>query len=179
MSKYPYIESRSNNGRPHTFTVFLDSQYTVDSTHPKYKAIIRAVKNEVPQDDIVALINSKRAVERISHGALEVTDYGIFYNGTPLNNVVVDRILLSLQEKDKDVKHLLNFLDRLMMNPIESAREELYLWLETSNLPICEDGCFLAYKNVRSNYKDIHSGRFDNSVGAVMPYMSNVDTDRS
>ncbi len=32
-------------------------------------------------------------------------------------------------------------------------------------IPITADGCFLAYKGVRADYKDVHSGIFDNSPG--------------
>jgi hypothetical protein len=34
-------------------------------------------------------------------------------------------------------------------------------------MPITDDGCFLGYKGVTNDYKDVHSGRFDNSVGAI------------
>lgn len=34
-------------------------------------------------------------------------------------------------------------------------------------MPITYDGCFLAYKSVRNDYKDLYSGTFDNSVGSV------------
>jgi hypothetical protein len=37
--------------------------------------------------------------------------------------------------------------------------------MEVGNMPLTSDGCFLAYKKVRSNFFDIHSGTFDNSVG--------------
>ena len=35
------------------------------------------------------------------------------------------------------------------------------------NLPVTEDGCFLAYKAVRSDFKDKWRGTFGNSVGQV------------
>jgi hypothetical protein len=45
---------------------------------------------------------------------------------------------------------------------------ELYGFLEKNNLPITPDGHFLAYKKVRQNYLDVHSGTMDNSVGKVV-----------
>jgi hypothetical protein len=62
---------------------------------------------------------------------------------------------------------MMKFLSNLMGNPSKRAVDELYDFLEAGELPITEDGCFLAFKNVRSDYKDIHSGTFDNSVGKV------------
>jgi hypothetical protein len=40
--------------------------------------------------------------------------------------------------------------------------------LEKNNLPITPDGYFLAYKKVRANYLDVHSGTMDNSPGRVV-----------
>ena len=44
---------------------------------------------------------------------------------------------------------------------------------------ITEDGHFLAYKRVRNNYTDLHSGRFDNTVGSNPAMLRNdVDDNR-
>ncbi len=59
------------------------------------------------------------------------------------------------------------------------SRRELYLFLEAANLPITDDGCFMAYKAVRGDFRDKHSGKFDNSPGVThqMP-REHVDDDR-
>jgi len=46
--------------------------------------------------------------------------------------------------------------------------DELYGFLEKNNLPITPDGHFLAYKKVRNDFLDIHSGTMDNSPGTVV-----------
>ena len=66
-----------------------------------------------------------------------------------------------------------------MLNPSNRAVEELYGFLEASSLPITDDGCFLAYKSVRQDYMDHHSGTMDNSVGSVVSMERNkVDEDK-
>jgi hypothetical protein len=40
--------------------------------------------------------------------------------------------------------------------------------LEKNNLPITSDGHFLAYKKVRKDFKDCHTGTMDNSVGKIV-----------
>jgi hypothetical protein len=51
--------------------------------------------------------------------------------------------------------------------------------LEKNSLPITPDGCFLAYKKVRNDYLDIHSGTMNNSVGQVVSMERNeVDDDK-
>jgi hypothetical protein len=51
--------------------------------------------------------------------------------------------------------------------------------LEKGGMPITPDGYFLAYKKVRANYKDCHSGTMDNSVGKTVSMERNaVDDNR-
>jgi hypothetical protein len=77
------------------------------------------------------------------------------------------------------VEPMVNFMENLMSNPSKRAVEELYAFLEKGNLPITADGCFLAYKKVRNDYLDIHSGTMDNSVGKTVEMERNeVDDDK-
>jgi hypothetical protein len=39
--------------------------------------------------------------------------------------------------------------------------------MQHKGIPLTDDGNFLAYKSVRKDYKDHHSGQFDNSPGVV------------
>jgi hypothetical protein len=61
-----------------------------------------------------------------------------------------------------------SFMENLMSNSSKRAVDELYGFLEKNNLPITPDGHFLAYKRVRDNYFDVHSGTMDNSVGKIV-----------
>jgi signal peptidase I len=66
-----------------------------------------------------------------------------------------------------------------MSNPSRAAVSELYDWLEKTSLPITEDGDFLAYKKVRDDYRDFHTGTWDNSVGRILTMPRNqVDDER-
>jgi hypothetical protein len=64
-----------------------------------------------------------------------------------------------------------------MQNPSNTAINELYLFLESGNLPITEDGHFLAYKKVKNDYYDIYSGNFNNAVGQVLSMPRNQVND--
>lgn len=52
-----------------------------------------------------------------------------------------------------------------MANPSKTAVDELYDWLEGTQLPITEDGHFLAYKKVRDDYLSFYDGKTSNRVG--------------
>jgi hypothetical protein len=66
------------------------------------------------------------------------------------------------------------FVDRLCANPRWESVEQLFTFLAHENLPITSDGCFIGYKAVRSDYRDKHSGSFDNSPGQ-QPRMRRAD----
>jgi len=60
-----------------------------------------------------------------------------------------------------------------MENPSRRAVNELYAFLEHKAMPLTPDGNFLAYKGVREDYTDWHSGKFSNKVGDVNEMIRN------
>jgi hypothetical protein len=152
--------------------------YTIDTDHPKYKQALDAVRRK-DWTGFVNLVNISQQVQSYFDGTnVEVKDGSINYHGQVIHNTLTKRILNFMRD---GLPHepLLNFFKNLMENPSKRAVDELYDFLEAGELPITEDGHFLAFKNVRSNYRDIHSGSFDNSVGKVCEMPRNgVDEDK-
>ena len=91
----------------------------------------------------------------------------VYYKGEPLHNTVTERIIEWI-DLTLDPAPMIKFLARLQDNPSKQSRDELMLFLEAGDLPIQEDGRFLAYKVVRNDFKDYFSGKMDNSVGAIV-----------
>jgi len=91
----------------------------------------------------------------------------ISYKGETVQNYMTTRMLELVQE-GIDIAPWALFMDNLMLNPSKPAREELYQWLEKANMPLTPDGHFLAFKKVRKDYTDCHTGKFDNSPGAFL-----------
>jgi hypothetical protein len=60
------------------------------------------------------------------------------------------------------------FITKLNLNPSARAVNELYTFLEHKFLPLTDNGNFLAYKALRSDYTDVHTGKFNNSVDNVL-----------
>jgi hypothetical protein len=88
-------------------------------------------------------------------------------------------MILQIQREGLDLTRWILFAENVYANPMPSAREELFLWLRDCQMPITDDGHFLAYKRVRSDYMDIHSGTIDNSIGNVVEMdRSKVDPNR-
>jgi len=96
-----------------------------------------------------------------------------------LHGTVVDRILQFMDE-DLPIQPLINFVKKSLQNPSYRSIEELYDFLEHRSLPVCEDGDFLAYKAVQSDYMDKYKGTFDNTPGLTVEMKRRkVDDDRS
>lgn len=152
--------------------------YAVDTDHPKYAQILDAVRGR-NWDEFVNLINISKQVQTYLDGTDAILDEGaINYRGQVISNTLTKRILNFMRD---GLPHepLLRFFKNLMENPSKRAVDELYDFLEAGELPITEDGCFLAFKNVRSNYYDIHSGKFRNQVGDTCEMPRNgVDEDK-
>ena len=97
------------------------------------------------------LLNKARAIVRRSMGTFTV-EGGVIYRGeTPVHNTVATRII-ELSDAGLPFMPAVRFLENILQNPSRSATEAGYKFLELKGLPLTEDGCFLAYKSVRSDY---------------------------
>lgn len=157
---------------PHTIsnqavTVFVDGHpRTFPSTHSSFDAIKVAILNG-DEDEVRVLSDVKANITKVTSGRVNIFDNEIQVDGRVVSGRLIDRILEMVRLGGQAIEGYVNFLDNLMDNPSKRAVDELYLFIEACDLPITEDGHFLAYKRVRNDYKDIHSGEFDNSVGAT------------
>lgn len=174
MSSLSYIITESGitaiiNGETHTIT----------SDNASYNEVLAAIIAKEDAEYIADLFRTANAIKRYTKGAVEISNDGtaLFYKGVEINNVVVDRIL-KFMTAGLPVDPLIAFLERLLANPSRRSIDELYKFLEHENLPITESGTFLAYKGVRDDYTDVHSGTFDNTPGNTHEMARNaVDDD--
>ena len=139
---------------------------SVEKTDPIYQDIIAAIRDE-DWDTVAALSNKPAAITRFGHGKFEVRDGHIFYNGTQVHNHVVDRIL-SFMNDGLDATPLLNFLEKLMGNTSRRCIEDLYAFMEHGNMPLDADGDFYAYKAIKADWTDKHTGKIKNEIGTTV-----------
>lgn len=176
----PFIYKQGREGRAGSITLNLNGKpYSFTESHGNFKQIVQALMNGA-WSKIADLIDIKKAIAKYTNGKVEILDSGeLHYDGAPLHNALTTRIL-DAYNGGGDFEFLTNFLNNLQSNPIQSARDEVYLFLDACNLPITEDGHFLAYKVVNNDYTDCYTGKFDNSIGTE-PEMKpeDCDTDRN
>ena len=157
-------------------TLFIDGEtQVINDGHMNYLKIREALADE-DFDRVRELINVAATINAFGDGKVTVEDGIVMYNGTALRNVITSRIIM-MQREGFNIAPMIAFLSNLMDNPSHRAVTELYGFLEKTDLPITEDGHFIAYKMVRNNYTDHHSGTFDNSVGTIVEMPRNEVND--
>lgn len=167
-------------------------QFTVSSDHPQHALIVDSLKKKTydlleelcsNSEELDKKIKAKRLERGLKAlgplvGKAEVRDGTVFVNDVPVHNVIAERII-SLVSRGFPVDPILRFLELVLQNPNAKAQLELYDFLSNRNLPLTEDGHFLAYKRVRDDWLDIYSGTIDNSVGRVVEIpREQVDSNR-
>ena len=97
------------------------------------------------------------------------------------SNPVVAFIKL-LKEKgtiDTEIERIKPFLINMFKNPFINAVEEIYEYCLAKDFEITEDGCLLAYKNVRKDFSSIYdNGETKHAIGQITK-VENFDTNRS
>lgn len=149
-------------------TAVIDGvQYTVANDNPVYGQVKDAIRKGERSDIVADLFRTAAAIGRYTGGEVVVVDGSLYYKGEEVHNHVVDRILEFMSDR-LPVEPLIKFLKNLLENPSKRAIDELYTFLEHKNMPLTDDGCFLAYKGVNHDYSDIYSGQYDNSPGKTL-----------
>lgn len=171
-----YIMSRER------VTIFHNGQsYSIHKDHHNYPEVVKILADQGKDADgdvLLSLVNAASALV-IRDDKFSIEDGVLYFEDMEISNGLVTRIS-NMSDAGQSVSHLEAFLKNLMRNPSETSIMELYEFLENNSLPITEDGYFLAYKRVRNDFTDIHSGTFDNSVGQTVKIeRSAVDDDRN
>jgi hypothetical protein len=158
---YPYLIQGSN-----IVVVIGNKSHTISKTHITYNKVLEAIKSQ-DWETIPDIIEPKKVVLNYGAGNVSIQGETLFWKGKALDTGLAVRMIQMLQE-GFPIEPMVAFMENLYNNPSHRAVTELYGFLEKNNLPITPDGHFLAYKKVRKDFLDCHSGTMDNSVGQVV-----------
>lgn len=170
MSSIPYIETVSG------YTFFLEGNpVSVDSSDARYTEVTNALRDNDMEQLRGILRDNKEAylLSKIStitqyfsdlkftitknslNDSEEVVSADVSYKGQPLPEVLKQKLIEMYKAGATDFSHLFNFIDNLLANPDKNSREQLYGFLVHKNMPITDNGTFIAYKGVRGDYYSI------------------------
>lgn len=170
---FPYLIQGSN-----IVVVIGNKSHTISKTHVTYAKVLEAIKAG-DWDTVKDIIEPKKVVLNYGQGNVSIQGEKLFWKGTEMHNALSRRMIQMLQE-GFPIEPLVLFMENLMQNPSKRSVTELYGFLEKNNLPITPDGHFLAYKKVRDDYLDVHSGTMNNAPGQVVEMERNqVDDDQN
>ena len=183
MTEHPYMLSNK------TVTIILNGkQFTYTSSQPYFdelKKLLSQPTDKIKWDEVVDIINAEEHLINYTGKNISVCNGRFYYRNTEgttielAENAIINRIL-DMQSKRKPFDNMLKFLDNLAANPDIVAINELYLFLSDCNMPITDDGHFLAYKKIRKDYTDCYTGTICNKVGTLVTMLrDNVDNDRT
>lgn len=158
---YPFLIQGDN------VVVVIDNKpHTINKTHITYQKVVDAIKAG-DWDAVKDAIEPKKIVLNYGKGNVSIQGETLFWKGKELHTSLAVKMIDMLRE-GFPIEPMVHFMENLYQNPSHRAVNELYGFLEKGNLPITPDGHFLAYKKVRANYLDCHSGTMDNSVGKIV-----------
>ena len=150
-----------------SITVVIGSKpHTISKSHITFQRVLDAIKAQ-DWDLVKDIIEPVKVVLNYGKGNVSVQGEQLFWKGKEMHNALSNRMIAMLQD-GFPIEPLVAFMENLMTNPSKRAVDELYGFLEKNSLPITPEGNFLAYKKVRADYLDIHSGTMDNSVGMIV-----------
>jgi hypothetical protein len=161
----------------HNITVNYQGQtHIVPRTDKLADQLIQAIRDK-RTDLIPNFVSNAKRVENFGKGNFTVKDDKIFIKGQQAPEVL-SRKIIDFTNQGLPHEPLLKFAENLLKNPSFRAVNELFQFLEKNNHPITDNGCFIAYKKVRSDFKDGWTGTIDNSPGLTVEVPRNaVDED--
>ncbi len=182
------------NKNANSVTVFVNgSVHTVPRDASNFTAVVEAIKLDdvdAVQKALDVLENIRSNVEEVVGEGVTVTEENVYVNGKALHNVLSQRIL-DLAREGFEVTPMVNFLKNLYKNPmvgivknpevlsllgltvdaagslVDKFIDDFYSFLSHRNLPLTDDGCFLAYKTVDGTYWSKAAGKMQLVKGTV------------
>lgn len=162
--KYSLIR---NDDSEANLTVVIDGEmFTAVMSHPHFDEILEKVI--AGDESVINLLNpsvvAARKFDRLSE-RVTVANGRVHFDGEQVDNALTEQVVRFINENVEDFKPLVNFFEKIMTNPQEHSREQLFRWLENHQFTITDEGDFLAYKGVKvSNdpeiqYQSISTGK--------------------
>lgn len=177
--------------------ILAGKKVRIEKTDLRYPNVLKALTlpKEEQEDAIALLVTPISTKINQIHGqnGFEVVDDEVFYKGEKLPNALVSKVK-SIIRDGLPLDHFEKFWENLEQNPTASSVTGLLEFLEYKELPITEDGCFLAYKGLQEDYWSISgntntkvvkgqvdsAGRIFNGVGEELEVRRrDVDDNRS
>ncbi len=154
-----------------------DDTRTFSLDHPEFEKYVAMWKDRLFDQLVESIFRNKKVVEKaFKDKGYTVKDGVVFINNRPVVDSIGKRII-NYAEENTSPERLIRFWDRLKKNPSYWCVQSLFDFLDRNNCPIGEDGRFMAFKCVRSDFKDKHTAKIDNTPGVKIPRFNRNEVD--
>ena len=132
------------------------------ATNPEMPRILELCKNaqwgeiEILHNVNKAIMKSKNVI--VEKDTIKIDGVTVSNTATPIMEFI--KVLQKKGVIDSEISRIKPFLENMFENPFIDAVQEIYDYCKAMDFEITDDGCFLAYKNVRSDLGSI----FDNGA---------------
>ena len=150
-----------------TITIIYEGEsYSVTEGQVNYEKLRTAIFHR-EWDKVPDYLSTEKTLEDWAEGLFTVRDGKVVYDGYTIPDAVQRRILGAVASGEDPTRYM-RFWERLDRNPNHNSVQQLLNFLGHAGIPINSDGMIIAYKGVRQNFRDCHSGKFDNSPGKTL-----------
>lgn len=155
------IYAVANNGG---ISAYINGEMKVVAPdHKRYAEVLKALEAQDTEQFLYLTDLARRINDYVSaSGKLAVKNSQVLYKGITIEFPFTHR-LLEMMEKGLPYGPYVNYIERTMRNPRPRCVKSLDLLINRPDakypLPLLPDGRFLAYKRVREDFYDHHSGK--------------------
>lgn len=180
MSNFSYVIMKDY------INLVIDGEpYQIDRNNSVANEVIKHISN----NDVEAIRNcmissnlQKYVEEAIyNEDGIIIMNSTVYIDGEEISDSLAEQVIRHYDE-GIPFKYLVSFIRKVRNNPSFRIRQQLWDFInasmESGGFTIDTEGNIIAYKRVNSNFTDIHTGKFNNSIGSIVTMeRKNVDDD--
>jgi len=139
----------------------------------QYLRIISAFNLPTEEQEAAVFAILQQATGFFESEGFTVTPEEVSYEGEAMPCALASKIRAILEE-GLPISLFAKFWQNLQQNPSANSVRELYDFLAYKDLPITEDGCFLAYKGLDSNYYSVSGNKKTKVIKGLVNESGNI-----
>ncbi|QZI90415.1 hypothetical protein MYOV003v1_p0091 [Vibrio phage 207E48.1] len=160
---------------PDQIMVVVDGQpKSLPKDHPNFPSLAKAIKD---QDwvSVYRLVDIQKTINEYARGMLKIERGMIVYDGEQIRHDGFNKRMMTMLQagEESQVERLSKFLEKVMENPSNNIVNRIFDFMKFADVEIADDGDIIAYKGVRGDYRDGHSGKISNAPGNVVTMRRN------
>lgn len=142
--------------------VFDEKTVAVTKEMPCYKECMKRLASH-QTSDLSTVISPAARIEK--HTGFTIKGDVVYIDSKPTPQRLSE-VIIKFVDAHLPVEPIVKFWKNLRGNPSEcAAKEDLFDFLQHNSIALTEDGCFLAYKKVKRDLHDVHTGSMLNKIG--------------